>query len=338
MVSGSPGDSAADTLYRMAVGFRNTQALYVAANLGVADLLAEGPLGSRELSKRLGVNARALFRVMRALAAQGVFAQDSSDRFGLTPISQLLQSDTPDSMRYIVISYGERQYEAAGQLIHTVRTGETAFDHIYGKGLFDYLSGNEESNMVFNLFMAQSHRRTGEHLGFYDFSKKKLIVDVGGGQGHLIAHLLKLHAHLGGILYDLPQGVRHAAKYLEEQEVSDRCRVVTGSFFDSVPKGGDVYLLSRILHDWPDEKAGQILQNCRKAIGSGGVLLIMDAVIPEGDAPHLGKQVDLQMLFLVGGMERTEREWRRLLESSGFALNRVTSTGTQFDVIEASPI
>ncbi len=328
----------ADTLYRMAVGFRNTQALYVAAKLGIADLLAEGPLDSREMSQHLGVNARAIFRVMRALAAQGVFTQDSSDRFGLTPISHLLRTDTPDSMRYIAISYGERQYEAAGKLIHTVRTGETAFDHIYGKGLFDYLSGNEESNMVFNLFMAQSHRRSGEHLGFHDFSQRKLIVDVGGGQGHLIAHLLKKYTHLTGILYDLPQGVSHAAKYLEEQEVSDRCQVVTGSFFDSVPKGGDVYLLSRILHDWSDEKAGQILQNCRKAIESDGVLLIMDAVIPEGDTPHPGKQIDLQMLFLVGGIERTEREWRRLLEVSGFALNRVTSTGTQADVIEASPI
>ncbi len=337
-MAGSVGDSPPDTLYRMAVGFRNTQALYVVAKLGIADLLAHGPLGGGELSQRLGINARALFRVMRALAAQGVFTQDSSDRFGLTPISRLLRSDTPDSMRYIVIAYGERQYEAAGQLIHTVRTGETAFDHIYGEGLFDYLSGNKEPNMVFNLFMAQSHRRSGEHLGFYDFSQKRLIVDVGGGQGHLIAYLLKLHTHLAGILYDLPQGVSHAAKYLEEQEVSDRCQVITGSFFDSVPKGGDVYLLSRILHDWPDEKAGKILRNCRKAIGGGGVLLIMDAVIPEGDTPHLGKQVDLQMLFLVGGLERTEREWRRLLEVSGFALKRVTSTGTQFDVIEASPV
>ncbi len=338
MVSDSLGDSPANTLYRMAVGFRNTQALYVVAKLGVADLLAQRPSDSGELSQSLGVNARALFRVMRALAAQGVFTQDPSDRFGLTPISQLLRSDAPDSMRYIVISYGERQYEAAGKLIHTVRTGKTAFDHIYGKSFFDYLSGNEESNLVFNLFMAQSHRRSGEHLEFYDFSKKMLVVDVGGGQGHLITHLLRLYPHLFGILYDLPQGVSHAAKYLEEQEVNDRCQVVTGSFFDSVPKGGDVYLLSRVLHDWSDYKAGQILRSCRKAIGSAGVLLIMDAVIPEGDAPHLGKQVDLQMLFLIGGMERTEGEWRRLLEASGFALNSVTSTGTQFDVIEASPI
>ncbi len=337
-MSDSSEGSPADTLYRMAVGYRNTQALYVVAKLGIADLLAQGPLDSGELSQRLGVNARALFRVMRALAAQGVFTQGSSDRFGLTPISQLLRSDTPDSMRYTVISYGEGQYEAAGKLIHTVKTGETAFNHIYGKGLFDYLSENEESNKVFNLFMAQSHRRSGEQLGFYDFSKKRLVVDVGGGQGHLIAHLLRRYTHLTGILYDLPQGAGYAAKYFEKQEVSDRCQVVTGSFFDSVPKGGDVYLLSRILHDWSDEKASQILQNCRKAIGDGGVLLIMDAVIPEGDTPHLGKQIDLQMLFLVGGIERTEKEWRRLLEASGFTLDKVTSTGTQFDVIEASPI
>lgn len=292
---------------------------------------------SSELAKKLGVHDRALFRVMRALAAQGVFTQDSLDRFGLTPISKLLCSNAPDSMRYIVISYGERQYEAAGKLIHTVRTGETAFNHIYGRGLFDYLSRNDEASVTFNTFMAQSHRRSGDHLESYDFSERKLVVDVGGGQGHLISKILRQNLHLKGILYDLPQGVTRASSYLEEQEVSDRCRIVEGSFFESIPMGGDVYLLSRILHDWPDEKASLILSNCRKAIGRDGVLLIMDAVIPEGDTPHLGKQVDLQMLFLVGGVERTEKEWRRLLEPSGFALKRVTKTGVQFDVIEAIP-
>ncbi len=337
-MSDSTGDTPADTLYRMSIGFRNTQALYVVAKLGVADLLVKGPLDSDELAKKLDVHAGALFRVMRAVAAQGVFTQDSSNKFGLTSVSQLLRNDTPDSMRYIVITYGERQYEAAGKLIHTVKTGETAFDHIYGKGLFDYLSENDEANMTFNLFMAQSHRRAGDQLGFYDFRKKRLVVDVGGGQGHLIAQILRLNPHLKGIIYDLPQGVGQAQKYLEEQGVSDRCQIVRGSFFESVPPGGDVYLLSRILHDWSDEKASLILANCRRAIRGDGTMLIMDAVIPEGDAPHLGKQIDLQMLILTGGVERTEKEWRRLLELSRFALNGVTKTGVQFDIIEASPV
>lgn len=336
-MSGNTGNTPADVLYRMSIGFRSTQALYVIAKLGVVDLLVNGPLDSNALAQKLGVHAQALFRVMRAVAAQGVFTQDSSGKFGLTPVSQLLRSDTPDSMRYIVISYGERQYEAAGKLIHTVRTGETAFNHIYGKGLFDYLSENAEANTIFNLFMAQSHRRAGDHLESYDFGEKRLVVDVGGGQGHLIAHILRMNPRLKGVLYDLPQGVDQAPEYLQEQGVSDRCEVVSGSFFESVPAGGDVYLLSRILHDWSDEKASLILANCRRAIKSDGVVLIMDAVIPEGDVPHLGKQIDLQMLFLTGGVERTEKEWRRLLELSKFALDRVIKTGVQFDIIEARP-
>lgn len=333
----STGEAPADALYRMAIGFRSTQALYVVAKLGVADLLVKGPLNSSELAGRLAVHEQPLFRVMRALAAQGVFTQDLSNDFGLTPISQLLRSDVPESMRYIVISYGERHYEAAGKLIHTVRTGETAFNHIYGKGLFDYLSENEEASMIFNLFMAQSHRKSGDHLGRSYFKGRELVIDVGGGRGHLIAQILRQNPQLKGILYDLPQVVGQASKYLGEEGVGDRCQVVSGSFFESVPTGGDIYLLSRILHDWPDEKAGRILTNCRRAIRSDGTVLIMDAVIPEGDAPHLGKQIDLQMLFLVGGIERTEEEWRRLLEYSRFELKGISKTGVQFDVIEASP-
>lgn len=332
------GETPSDTLYRMSIGFRDTQALYVVAKLGVADLLVKGPLESDKIAKELGVNPRALFRVLRATANQGVFTQDKSDRFGLTPISQHLRSDTPDSMRYMVINYGERQYQAAGQLIHTVKTGETAFDKVYGKPLFDYLSEDAEANRTFNLFMAQSHRRVGVDLGFYDFGDKRLVVDVGGGRGHLMARVLRQYPKLKGILFDLPQGVSQAPKYLEEQGVQDRCQVVSGSFFESVPTGGDVYILSRVLHDWPDEKVTLILANCRKAMKSGGVMLVMDAVIPEGDVPHLGKLTDLQMLFLTGGVERTEKEWRRLLELSGFKLDRVTRTGVQFDVIEASPV
>ncbi len=221
--------------------------------------------------------------------------------------------------------------------MHTIKTGETAFDHIYGKGHFDYLAENKEASTTFNMFMTQSSGRTRSPLGSYSFEGKGLIVDVGGGQGALLAHILRSNPHLNGLLYDLPQGVAEARKYLLAQGVLDRCRIVTGSFFDSVPQGGDVYFMSRILHDWPDEKAATILANCRKAISDKGTLLIRDAVIPEGDTPSRGKQLDLTMLYMLGGMERTEKEWRSLLHRSKFELNEIIRTGQPFDLIEATP-
>lgn len=258
--------------------------------------------------------------------------------FGLTPISQLLLTDTPDSMRYVAIALGEDHYKSAGEPMHTVKTGETAFDHLYGKGHFEYLAENKQASETFNMFMTQSAGRFGNPLESYDFKNVQVIVDVGGGQGALIVQVLRSNPHLSGILYDLPQGVAQAQEYLRAQGVFGRCRVIAGSFFDSIPQGGDVYLLSRILHDWPDEKAGLILANCRKAVKNDGLLLIREAVIPEGDAPSPGKQLDLTMMFMLGGMERTEREWRHLLQGSKFALRRVIKTGQASDLIEAIPV
>ncbi len=334
----SASESPDDRLYRMAVGYRTTAALYVVAKLGVADLLTEGPAEATVLAEMLGVHPRSLFRVMRALAAQGVFTQDSSDRFGLTPISQLLRTDGPNSMRYVAIAFGEEHYRATGDLIHTVRTGETAFDHIYGKGLFEYLAENEGASETFNLFFAQSVGRFGNPLESYDFRGRKLLVDVGGGKGTLISRILRSNPHLSGILFDLPQGVAGAERYLQEQGVLARCRIVAGSFFDSIPEGGDVYLMSRILHDWPDDKASLILAGCRKAIVDGGVLCIRDAVIPGGDAPSVGKQIDLTMMSLLGGVERSEQEWKHLLQGSRFLFKRAIKTGQPADLIEASPV
>lgn len=337
-LSSSPApEQPADALTRLAFGFRNTQALYVVAKLGVADLISGGPLGYNEIAKKLNVKPRPLFRVMRALAAQGVFTHDTSDRFGLTPISQHLRSDSPQSLRYMVISQGEEAYGAAGELMHTVRTGETAFDHIHGKGHFEYLRDNEEASKTFNMFMTQSTRRFDRPLGTYDFGGRSRLVDVGGGQGAVLAKILLDNPGMNGILFDLPQGVADARRYLESQGVADRCRIETGNFFESVPEGGDFYLLSRILHDWPDDKAGMILASVRKAIKRDGILLIRDAVIPEGDVPSLAKQVDLTMLFMLGGAERTEKEWRRLLHDSGFELKKVLRFGMPFDLIEAAP-
>jgi O-methyltransferase domain len=331
-------DTPGERLFSMASGCRGTQALYVVAKLGVADHLVNGPRTAGELAAKVNADARSLFRVMRALSGQGVFTQDSSDRFGLSPISKLLCTDDPESMRYVAIYMGEENYTAAGSLLHTVKTGETAFDHIFGRGHFDWMTEHPEASKTFNLFMAQSTRRYGTPLESYRLEGRSVIVDVGGGRGTLLAHILQTNPGLNGILYDLPQGCAEAAPFLMAQGVADRCKIMHGSFFDSVPSGGDVYFMSRILHDWPDRKARIILDNCRDVIPGDGSLLLREAVIPEGDAPSPGKQVDLIMLYMLGGAERTEPEWRRLLSESKFALRDVTKANGAFDLISAEPM
>jgi O-methyltransferase/methyltransferase family protein len=327
-----------DTLFRMITGFRNTQTLYVVAKLGVADLLINGPVDSSTLAQKLNVHPRSLFRVMRALAGQGVFTQDRSNCFGLTSIGQLLRTDNPHTLRYAAIEFGEENYRAAGELLYTVKTGETAFDHVYGMGRWDFLGKNPEASKTCNLFMASSQARFPNPFEFYNFKDRHLIVDVGGGRGHVIAGIMKLNSNLKGILFDLPQGVAEARSFLTSEGIDQRCQIVTGSFFDSVPAGGDLYLLSRILHDWQDQEAKLILDNCRKAIRDDGILLLRENVIPEGDTPHAGKQLDISMLYMVGGAERTEEEWSRLLQDSRFKLNRIIKTGQPFDLIEARPL
>ncbi len=322
----------------MATGYRVTQALYVVATLGVADLLAGGPKTADELARALRVQARPLFRVMRLLASEGVFTQDASDRFGLTPLGEPLRTDDPRTVRHSLIMHGGVHYEAAGELLHTVRTGETGFDHRFGKPLFDYLRDHPEDSAAFNAAMGDSATVWSNPMESYDFRGHHLIVDVGGGRGTLLATLLARNPSLRAILFDLPQGVVQAPAFLKSKGVADRCQIQTGNAFDAVPSGGDVYVFSRVLHDWPDAKARLLLKNVRKAIAHDGVLLLWEAVVPPGDEPSLAKDIDLTMLFLLGGAERTEAEWRTMLDATGFDLIRVTKTGGMFDLIEARPV
>ncbi len=270
---------------------------------------------------------------MRHLATVGVFTQDHSRRFGLTPLGELLCSDHPESMRHGVIMNGEEIYQAAGELLYTVRTGETAFNHLYGKGHFEYLAEHPEASSTFNKAMAQSLRRQKNPIESYNFKDKRLVVDVGGGRGDMIASVLVANPAMEGILFDLPQGAGLRAKGVE-----DRCQIKTGSFFDSIPAGGDVYILSRILHDWPDEKASVILANCRKSIRKGGTLLIRENVLPEQNAEEKATELDVIMLAVTGGEERTESEWKNLLKSAQFKVTRFRRKKGELDLIEAKPI
>lgn len=322
----------------MATGYRDTQSLYVVAKLGVADHLANGPKTAEELAKQLGVQPRALFRVMRTLAGRGVFTQDASDRFGLTELGAALRSDHPQTVRHALIMHGELQYQAAGALLYTVQTGKTGFDHVYGEGLFEYLADHPDDSATFNAAMANSSGVWASPIKDFDFSGRKVVVDVGGGKGTLLAALLEKNRHLRGILYDLPQGVAEAPEYFRAHGVTDRVEIRTGDAFKSIPKGGDVYVFSRVLHDWSDEKARLLLANARKAMSRDDLLLLWEAVVPKGDAPSATKDIDLTMLFLLGGAERTEAEWRAMLRETGFELRKVTVTGGMFDMIEAKPV
>src|SRR5712691_11309411 len=238
-------------------------------------------------------------------------------------------------MRYSAIFAGEENYRATGNLLHSVLTGETAFNHLYGKGHFEWMAENADASATFNKAMAQSLRRLENPVESFDYSGKRLIVDVGGGRGGLITSVMQANPALKGILFDLPQGIGEAPSFLKTKGVADRCRIITGSAFDSIPPGGDVYVLSRVLHDWPDDKAATILANCRKAIKDDGTLLIRDNVLSDGDVQ--GSTLDVTMLIMTGGEERTESEWKSLLQSAGFALTRVYKKEGQFDLIEAKP-
>lgn len=322
-------------LFRIISGYKLTQALYVTAKLGIADHLARGPMSADELAKKVGANPKALLRLMRHLAAHDLFTQDESKRFGLTGLGELLREDNPESMKYGAIYAGEENYRATGDLLHTVRTGETAFDHLYGRGHFEWMAEHPDASSTFNKAMAQSLRRLENPLESYDFSGKHLIVDVGGGRGDLITTIIRANPTLKGILFDLPQGSREAPSQLKAKGVADRCQIKEGSFFESVPEGGDVYILSRILHDWPDDKVATILSNCRKATRDDGILLIRDNVLTDRD--ELGSQLDITMMIMTGGQERTESEWKNLLHSTGFTLTRIHKKVGQLDLIEAKP-
>jgi hypothetical protein len=333
-----PGESDRDVLWQAANAFRTTQALYVVAKLGIADLLRDGPKTSEDLARRAKAHPRSLFRLLRYLAGIGFFTQDKSNRFGLTPKSEPLLTDAPNSMRPMVIFLGEDQYLPTGALLHTVQTGETSFDHLNGMGHFEYLSKHPEASARFNAAMASGLRQSENPLDRYDFSGRRVVVDVGGGRGDQIVSILRANPTMKGILFDLPQVASDARAYLEASGVADRCKLMTGDAFQSIPPGGDVYMMSRVLHDWADEKAALLVANCRKAIPKDGILLIRDSVLPEGDAPSPAKQMDITMLIMTGGHERSEEEWRTLLGASGFSFGKVRRTSSPFDLIEAHPV
>jgi ubiquinone/menaquinone biosynthesis C-methylase UbiE len=325
---------------QMASGYWVSRSIYVAAKLRIADLLKDSPKSCDELATATGTNAPSLYRVLRALASLGVFAETELNHFTLTPLATCLQSDTPNSVRARVIMLGEEQYRAWGELMHSVQTGGSSFEHIYGMNLFEYLAQNPESAKIFDESMTNlSVIQSAAIAASYDFSSIQTLVDVAGGQGLLIASILKSNPTLKGVLFDQPHVIERAKRFLEAEGVLERCQLAAGNFFESVPEGGDAYILKYIIHDWDDERAIAILKQCHKVMPANGKILVAEQVIPPGNEPFRGKFLDLNMLVMTpGGRERTEAEYRALFEKAGFKLTRIVPTQDEMSIIEGIPV
>ncbi len=310
-------------------------ALAVAAKLRVADALAGGPKSVADLAAETGTHAPSLFRVLRALASVGVFAEDEGGRFRQTPLSEVLRTGVPGSMRAVADYCGsDWSWRPWGRLIDSVRTGKTAFDEVFGEQAFDYLAKHPEESAVFNEGMTGfSMQESPAVAEAYDFSPFGTIVDVGGGHGHLLCTILKKHPGPKGVVFDAPHVAEGAAPRIAEAGLAARCRPEGGDFFRSVP-AGDAYVMKHIIHDWPDDRATTILKNCRAAARPGAKLLLVEMVIPPGDGPSPGKLLDLEMLVIAGGKERTEAEYAELLAAAGWRLAPVVPTKAPTSVID----
>jgi hypothetical protein len=320
---------------RLLSGYWLSKAVYVAAKLGIADLLAHGGRSVDELARETKTHGPSLYRMLRALASVGVFVEDTPGRFSLTPVAACLRSDVPGSQRALAIMMGEEQFRAWSEFLYSVQTGKPAFDRVFGMPVFDYLSKNSEPAKVFDAAMVGVHgRETSAMTDVYDFSDIPVLADIGGGNGSLLTTVLQKYPAMRGILYDL-SGVTERAKIgLQAAGLADRCQVIGGNFFESVPGGADAYLMRHIIHDWDDEKATRILQNVHRAMPTAGRLLIVESVIPPGNDPALGKLLDLHMLVIPGGKERTDHEYRTLFDAGGFRLTRIVPTKSEVSVIE----
>jgi O-methyltransferase domain/Dimerisation domain len=325
-------------LQQLFQGFLVTQCIYVAAKLGIADLLKDGSRSSEELAQATGTHAPSLYRVLRLLTAVDLFTEGEAHSFALTPLGAYLQTGVPGSMRNMVLCNGEKPFwHIWGALLHSVETGEPSFEHVFGLKVFDYYAQHPEEAALFNNFMTELTARSAPSVASaYDFSASSTVVDVGGGHGQMLASILQAYPTLHGVLFDLPHVVKGAPPLLEEAGVSGRCQVIGGDAFTAVPADYDTYLFSRVIHDWDDERTIAILTRCHQAMKPQGKVLLVERVIPTDRTPELlVLESDVIMLVAPGGKERTEAEYRALLEAAGFELTQLIQVLTQYYIIEA---
>jgi hypothetical protein len=347
MSSGQPLQTVHDmssvaVLRQMIGGYRMTQALYVAAKLNIADLLREQPKTSDELASALGVHPDLLHRVLRRLTSVGIFAEQEQGGYTLTPLSALLQSSAPGALWAEAIVAGEWFGRAWGELLSSVQTGTPGFERAFGMPFFAYLAQHADAAAVYNALVGgRTLAEATEIPTVYDFSGGHTLVDVGGGRGAFLATILGAYPHLRGRLFDQAAVLQEARSVLETAGVAERCDLVAGDFFESVPAGRNLYVLKRVLHDWDDARVIRLLTNCHHAMQGQGKLLVIESITPPNNAPSSVLLGDLGMFLLYGGRERTEAEYRTLLAAAGFTVTNVIPTSSPpwnpWSVIESVP-
>ncbi len=319
------------SLNRMLAPYRVTQSIFAVTALGIPDLLRDGPKSCDELAQSTGTDPGALSRVLRFLTREGIFTEDGQGRFASSPLAELLRTDVSGSSRAQALMVGELWWRPWGELLYSVRTGKTAFEHAYGMKFYDYLAQHAHEAHLYSAVMAATTRLDAQAISAaYDFSGMTTMVDVGGAHGALVAAILKAYPQARGILFDLPNAVQGARALLDGEGVGARCDVVPGDFLEWIPRGGDVYIFKSVFSDCDDERALVILGNCHRAIRTRARLLIVDPLSNPGR--------DLDVLILTGGHVRTEAEYRELLASSGFTVTKIipTQSEEQYSIIEAA--
>ena len=324
-------------IIQMGTAYWVSQFVYTAATMRLADHLADGPRSAAELAVVTGAHPRAFHRFMRTLASLGILTHDGGDRFALTPLGAALKSDAPGAARSTVLAMGGAAFRSAfAEFQYSLETGKTAFEKVCGIPVFDYLAQHPQEAAQFSEAMVGIHGAEPPAVAAaYDFSSFATIVDVGGATGNMLGHILKRHPQPRGILFDRPHVVTEAPALLRAHGVESRVSIEHGNFFDTVPAGGDAYILSHIILDWNEEQCSTILGNCRKAMKPGAKLLIVEFVLPEGDTPHFGKVLDMVMLTVPGGEERTAPEYGALLAAAGLRMRRVVPTASDVSIVEA---
>ena len=346
VTSGVPGTATASGLpphlevIEMASAIWTARAVYAAARLGLADNFSNGPLTAEVVAQNTGMDARSMYRLLRALASRGLFTEVEPQRFALTDLGTALKSGAPGGARAMVLTIGgDWQWKAWDHFFDALKTGQPGLRKAFGVGLFEYLAAHPDDSARYDEAMMGFYSAVGPAVvAAYDFSPFRAVADLGGGTGTLLATILRANERLRGTVFELPHAAPRARETIEKLGLAARCDIVNGDFFNAVPGGYDLYVLSHVLHDWNDEQASAILHNCRAAAGKDCRLLIVEAVLPPGDTPHPGKLIDLLMLTVTGGLERSADEYGHLLRATGFKLTRVLPTATPQSVVEAVPI
>jgi len=323
-------------MMQMITGFWTSCCIYTAAKLNIADLLKDKPQTADQLAESTHSHAASLYRVLRGLSSVGVFKENEQRQFELTPLGNTLQTDTPGSMKAMAIAQLGDHFNAWGNLVYSIKTGRIAFDNIEGMSVWKYYEMNPDEGVNFMKAMTGLTGAVIQHvLPVYDFSGFKTIVDVGGGNGALLMAVLDKAPQAKGIVFDEEYVVEETKKTIQQKGYDNRCETAAGSFFEFIPANADAYLMKMVLHDWNDEQCLQILNNCNKAMRPGSKLLVLDAVIPEGNEPHPGKFMDINMLAMTGGRERTEKEFATLFAQAGLKLLKVIPTHSpMFSIVE----